>query len=60
MLTRAMASGKRILDVLDEEIDLKEDPEATGEIKAGEIEFGMFLLNIKRRKKYVLRMYLSY
>lgn len=55
MLTRAMASGKRILDVLDEEIDLKEDPEATGEIKAGEIEFRNASFKYKKEgKKYVL------
>lgn len=55
MLTRAMASGKRILDVLDEEIDLKEDPEATGEIKAGEIEFRNVSFKYKKEgKKYVL------
>ena len=55
MLTRAMASGKRILDVLDEEIDLKEDPEATGEIKAGEIEFCNVSFKYKKEgKKYVL------
>lgn len=55
MLTRAMASGKRILDVLDEEIDLKEDPEATGEIKAGEIEFRNVSFKYKKEgKKCVL------
>lgn len=55
MLTRAMASGKRILDVLDEEIDLKEDPEATGEIKAGEIKFRNVSFKYKKEgKKYVL------
>ena len=55
MLTRAMASGKRILDVLDEEIDLKEDLEATGEIKAGEIEFRNVSFKYKKEgKKYVL------
>lgn len=55
MLTRAMASGKRLLDVLDEEIDLKEDPEATGEIKAGEIEFRNVSFKYKKEgKKYVL------
>lgn len=55
MLTRAMASGKRILDVLDEEIDLKEDPEAIGEIKAGEIEFRNVSFKYKKEgKKYVL------
>lgn len=55
MLTRAMASGKRILDVLDEEIDLKDDPEATGEIKAGEIEFRNVSFKYKKEgKKYVL------
>ena len=55
MLTRAMASGKRSLDVLDEEIDLKEDPEATGEIKAGEIEFRNVSFKYKKEgKKYVL------
>ena len=51
MLTRAMASGKRILDVLDEEIDLKEDPEATGEIKAGEIEFRNVSFKYKKEGK---------
>jgi len=51
MLTRAMASGKRILDVL----DVKEDPEATGEIKAGEIEFRNVSFKYKKEgKKYVL------
>ena len=60
MLTRAMASGKRILDVLDEEIDLKEDPEATGEIKAGEIEFRNVSFKYKKRRKknMCFRMYL--
>ena len=60
MLTRAMASGKRILDVLDEEIDLKEDPEATGEIKAGEIEFRNVSFKYKKEgKKYPTAYVLS-
>ena len=43
------------MDVLDEEIDLKEDPEATGEIKAGEIEFRNVSFKYKKEgKKYVL------
>ena len=55
MLTRAMASGKRILDVLDEEIDLTEEPDAAGEIKAGEIEFRNVSFKYKKEgKKNVL------
>lgn len=55
MLTRAMASGRRILDVLDEEIDLTEEPDAAGEIKAGEIEFRNVSFKYKKEgKKNVL------
>lgn len=39
MLTRSLASGKRITEVIDEEIDIREDRAEDIEVKAGEIEF---------------------
>ena len=39
MLTRSLASGRRIIEVLDEEIDIAEDQAEDIEVKRGEIEF---------------------
>ena len=39
MLTRSLASGRRIIEVLDEEIDITEDQAEDIEVKRGEIEF---------------------
>ena len=39
MLTRSLASGRRIIEVLDEEIDITENQAEDIEVKRGEIEF---------------------
>ena len=39
MLTRSLASAKRITEVLDEEIDIREDQAEEAEVTKGEIEF---------------------
>ena len=39
MLTRSLASGRRIIEVLDEEIDITEDQAENIEVERGEIEF---------------------
>ena len=39
MLTRSLASGKRIIEVLDEEIDIKEERTRDLKVTRGEIEF---------------------
>ena len=39
MLTRSLASGKRILEIMDEEIDIREDEAEDIEVKRGDIEF---------------------
>lgn len=39
MLTRSLASGKRIIEIMDEEIDIKEDQAEEIEVQRGEIEF---------------------
>ena len=39
MLTRSLASGRRIIEVLDEEIDITEDQAEDIEVERGEIEF---------------------
>ena len=39
MLTRSLASGRRIIEVLDEEIDITEDQAEDIEVARGEIEF---------------------
>ena len=44
MLTRSLASGRRIIEVLDEEIDIKEDQARDIAVTKGEIEFRHVLL----------------
>ena len=39
MLTRSLASGKRILEVMDEEIDIRDDGAENIRVERGEIEF---------------------
>lgn len=39
MLTRSLASGRRIIEVLDEEIDIREDQAEDIRVSAGDIEF---------------------
>lgn len=39
MMTRSLASGKRILEVMDEEIDIKEDRAQDVRVERGEIQF---------------------
>lgn len=39
MLTRSIASGERILEVLDEEVDIRDLPQATASVQHGDIAF---------------------
>lgn len=55
MLTRSLASGKRITEVLDEEIDIREDKAEDIEVTAGEIEFRHVYFKYKEEAaEYVL------
>ncbi|WP_143142968.1 ABC transporter ATP-binding protein [Clostridium sp. Marseille-P3244] len=55
MLTRSLASGKRITEVLDEEIDIREDRAEDIEVTAGEIEFKHVYFKYKEEAaEYVL------
>lgn len=55
MLTRSLASGKRIIEVLDEEIDLREDKAKEIEVTDGEIEFRHVYFKYKKEAaEYVL------
>lgn len=55
MLTRAMASGNRIIEVLDEEIDIKEDKAGDVTIEKGSIDFEHVYFKYKQSaKEYVL------
>lgn len=55
MLTRSLASAKRIADVLDEKIDITEEKAEDIEVKRGEIEFShVFFKYKKEAKEYVL------
>ena len=55
MLTRSLASGKRIIEVLDEEIDIKEDQTGDIEVTKGAIEFRHVYFKYKKEaKEYVL------
>lgn len=55
MLTRSLASGKRIIEVLDEEIDLREDKAKEIEVTDGEIEFSHVYFKYKKEAaEYVL------
>ena len=55
MLTRSLASAKRIAEVLDEEIDIIEEKAEDIEVERGEIEFShVFFKYKKEAKEYVL------
>lgn len=55
MLTRSLASGKRIIEVLDEEIDITEEDAENIEVKSGEIEFRHVYFKYKKEaREYVL------
>ena len=55
MLTRSLASGRRIIEVLDEEIDIKEDQARDIAVTKGEIEFRHVYFKYKKEAaEYVL------
>lgn len=55
MLTRSLASGKRIIEIMDEEIDIKEDEAEDIAVTRGEIEFcHVYFKYRKDAKEYVL------
>lgn len=55
MLTRSMASGTRILEVIDEKIDITDDNARDIQVKRGEIEFQHVWFKYKKEaKEYVL------
>lgn len=55
MITRSLASAKRIAEVLDEEIDITEEKAEDIEVERGEIEFShVFFKYKKEAKEYVL------
>ena len=55
MLTRSLASGKRIMEVLDEEIDITEDKARDIEVTKGEVEFRHVYFKYKKEApEYVL------
>ena len=55
MLTRSLASGKRIIEIMDEEIDIKEDQAEEIEVQRGEIEFSHVYFKYREKaKEYVL------
>ena len=55
MLTRSLASAKRIAEVLDEEIDITEEKAEDIEVERGEIEFSHVFFKYKKdAKEYVL------
>lgn len=55
MLTRSMASGTRILEVIDEKIDITDDSARDIQVKRGEIEFQHVWFKYKKEaKEYVL------
>lgn len=55
MLTRSLASGKRILEVLDEEIDITEEKAEEIEVTRGEISFEHVYFKYKEKaREYVL------
>ena len=55
MLTRSLASGRRIIEVLDEEIDIKEDQARDIAVTEGEIEFRHVYFKYKKEAaEYVL------
>lgn len=55
MLTRSLASGKRILEIMDEEIDIREDEAEDIEVVRGDIEFRKVYFKYKKdAAEYVL------
>lgn len=55
MLTRSLASGKRILEIMDEEIDITEEKAEDIEVRDGEIEFrNVYFKYREDAKEYVL------
>ena len=55
MLTSSLASGKRIVEIMDEEIDIKEDQAEDIQVEKGEIEFShVYFKYRKDAKEYVL------
>ncbi len=55
MLTRSLASGKRILEVMDEEIDIRDDGAENIRVERGEIEFQHVYFKYREdAEKYVL------
>ena len=55
MMTRSLASGKRILEVIDEEIDIREDKAKDIEVTRGEIVFDHVYFKYKKEaSEYVL------
>ena len=55
MLTRSLASGKRILEVLDEEIDITEEKAEEIKVTRGEISFEHVYFKYKEKaREYVL------
>ena len=55
MLTRSLASGKRILEIMDEEIDIREDEAEDIEVVRGDIEFRHVYFKYKKdAAEYVL------
>ena len=55
MLTRSLASGKRILEIMDEEIDIREDEAEDIEVKRSDIEFRHVYFKYKKdAAEYVL------
>ena len=55
MLTRSLASGKRILEVMDEEIDITEEKAEEIEVTRGEIAFEHVYFKYKEEaREYVL------
>ena len=55
MLTRSLASGKRIVEILDEEIDIREDQAEDIRVEKGEVEFRHVWFKYKEEaEEYVL------
>lgn len=55
MLTRSIASGERILEVLDEEVDIRDLPQAVAAVQGGEIDFDHVYFKYKEdAEEYVL------
>lgn len=56
MLTRSIASGERILEVLDEEVDIRDLPQAEASVSCGDIVFDHVYFKYKAEaEEFVLR-----